>query len=205
MRATRVIPVLSGHVGGANAMSERIADLLGATPVLTTASDVGKTIPVDIWAGTWAWPVPTRSTSPAYRPMWSTASPLPWCKRQAAPWWTRPTPLPADVECRAALRRCLPITTRLCGSPMGFARHPLVRLGRAPGGVPPACGAGCRCHNGLSHVCGSKPIIRASGTCPCHWPGLRPGHAPGYGAAVPAAGPGVGRWHAGRCGGAGEH
>ena len=43
-----VIPVLSGHVGGANAMSERIADLLGATPVLTTASDVGKTIPVDI-------------------------------------------------------------------------------------------------------------------------------------------------------------
>nr|MBP8092150.1 cobalamin biosynthesis protein CbiG [Giesbergeria sp.] len=43
-----VIPVLSGHVGGANAMSERVADLLGATAVLTTASDVGKTIPVDI-------------------------------------------------------------------------------------------------------------------------------------------------------------
>ncbi len=52
-----VIPVLSGHVGGANAMSERIADLLGATPVLTTASDVGKTIPVDILGRHLGWQV----------------------------------------------------------------------------------------------------------------------------------------------------
>ena len=43
-----VIPVLSGHVGGANEWSERVADLLGAAAVLTTASDVGRTIPVDI-------------------------------------------------------------------------------------------------------------------------------------------------------------
>ena len=43
-----VIPVLSGHVGGANAYAEQLATLIGATPVVTTASDVGKTIAVDI-------------------------------------------------------------------------------------------------------------------------------------------------------------
>jgi cobalt-precorrin 5A hydrolase len=52
-----VIPVLSGHVGGANAMAETVATLLGATPVLTTASDVGKTIPVDILGRELGWKV----------------------------------------------------------------------------------------------------------------------------------------------------
>ena len=52
-----VIPVLSGHVGGANAMAEQVAALLGATAVLTTASDVGKTIPVDIMGRELGWKV----------------------------------------------------------------------------------------------------------------------------------------------------
>ncbi len=115
-----VIPVLSGHVGGANAMSERIADLLGATPVLTTASDVGKTIPVDILGR------PPRSTSPACRPTWSTASPLPWCKRRAAPaGGPGPRRCPQTWNASPRLRRCGPITTRLCcGSPMRMCPTP---------------------------------------------------------------------------------
>jgi len=52
-----VIPVLSGHVGGANAWAEEIASLLHAIPVLTTASDVGKTIPVDILGRDLGWQV----------------------------------------------------------------------------------------------------------------------------------------------------
>ncbi len=52
-----VIPVLSGHVGGANDYAIQIASLLNATPVVTTASDVGKTIPVDILGRELGWTV----------------------------------------------------------------------------------------------------------------------------------------------------
>lgn len=52
-----VIPVLSGHIGGANAWAEYVAGLLGANAVLTTASDVGKTIPVDILGRELGWKV----------------------------------------------------------------------------------------------------------------------------------------------------
>ena len=45
-----VISLLSGHIGGANAYAQKIAGLTGATPVITTASDVRGKIAVDVFA-----------------------------------------------------------------------------------------------------------------------------------------------------------
>lgn len=45
-----VIPILSGHLGGANALAGRLADGLGATAVVTTATDGRAAFAVDSWA-----------------------------------------------------------------------------------------------------------------------------------------------------------
>lgn len=45
-----IIPVLSGHLGGANALAEKIALLTGGIPVITTATDTGKKFSPDSFA-----------------------------------------------------------------------------------------------------------------------------------------------------------
>lgn len=49
-KAQFVIPLLSGHIGGAVAIGEVVAKIYGSTLVLTTASDVQKKFAVDVFA-----------------------------------------------------------------------------------------------------------------------------------------------------------
>lgn len=49
------IPLLAGHLGGANALAEYLARALGALPVLTTASDAHETLAVDLLGRELGW------------------------------------------------------------------------------------------------------------------------------------------------------
>ena len=45
-----VIPLLSGHVGGANELAQYIGGALFATPIITTATDINGAFAVDVFA-----------------------------------------------------------------------------------------------------------------------------------------------------------
>ena len=49
-RGRYVIPLLSGHVGGANELADYLAGKTGAEPVITTATDINKKFAVDLFA-----------------------------------------------------------------------------------------------------------------------------------------------------------
>ena len=61
-KAQFVISVLSGHLGGANELSNNIAEKINSTPVITTAADVNKTIPVDLVGKEFGWKIDDDTT-----------------------------------------------------------------------------------------------------------------------------------------------
>lgn len=49
------ISLLSGHLGGANELTEFAAESIGAQPVITTGTDVNHTFAVDVFARKTSW------------------------------------------------------------------------------------------------------------------------------------------------------
>ncbi|MEK7874555.1 MAG: cobalamin biosynthesis protein, partial [Chloroflexota bacterium] len=123
-RGRFAISVLSGHMGGANALARRVADLLCAQPVITTASDVGETIAVDLFGRDLGW----RMESDVHVTQVSAAvvneEPVGvLVETGETSWWPGGKPLPASIHVHATLdelaaanpNAALIVTDRLLG------------------------------------------------------------------------------------------
>jgi cobalt-precorrin 5A hydrolase len=107
-KGEHVISVLSGHLGGANELTREVAELLGATPVITTASDVQKTIPVDLFGKRFGW-------------VWESADKLTPVSASVVNeehvaiiqesgeknWWTYDRPLPENIKIYPSIEHAL--------------------------------------------------------------------------------------------------
>lgn len=82
-----VIPLLSGHIGGANDLARRLAGALGASAVITTATDVNGKFAVDAWAAKNGCAI----------------SSMPLAKKVAAEILERDVPLVSEFPVRGAL------------------------------------------------------------------------------------------------------
>ena len=102
--------VLSGHLGGANACALRLAALLGARPVLTTASDVSQTIAVDILGRELGWQVEA-SKEALTRAAAAVVNGEPVAFVQEAGktnWWPHATPLASNITLFSRIEDVLP-------------------------------------------------------------------------------------------------
>lgn len=100
-----VIPMLSGHLGGANALAGVLAQALDATPVLTTASDARQTLAVDLLGRELGWTFDA-SHDEIVRASAAMVNdePVAFVQEAGSPdWWPRHTngrngPLPANLH-----------------------------------------------------------------------------------------------------------
>jgi len=95
-----VVPILSGHLGGANAFAEELARLIDAQPVITTASESLSTLPVDILGRELGWQIdaPKRNLTRAAAHVVN-GKPIAFvqeCGSKA--WWNKATPLPKNIQ-----------------------------------------------------------------------------------------------------------
>ncbi|WP_434045121.1 MULTISPECIES: cobalt-precorrin 5A hydrolase [Sorangium] len=99
------ICVLSGHVGRGNAFTEKVASLLGALPVVTTASDALGTLTVDILGRELGWTLddPDRNVTRGCAAVVNAASVLFVQETGEPSFWPEDKPLPPGVRYATSL------------------------------------------------------------------------------------------------------
>lgn len=98
-RGENVISVLSGHLGGANELAKEVAAVLGARPIITTASDVQKTIPVDLFGRRfgWEWESDEKLT-PVSASVVNEEPVAVVVESGERNWWMHETPMPPSIK-----------------------------------------------------------------------------------------------------------
>ena len=93
------VSLLSGHVGGGDALAERVADAIGATAVITSASHVLGTLAVDLLGSEFGWRIEA-SSAMVTRASAAVVNGEPVGVYQDAGergWWDAVKPLPSNV------------------------------------------------------------------------------------------------------------
>jgi len=75
-RGAFAISLLSGHIGGANRLAEQVAAVIGAQPVVTTATDVNGAVSIDLLAAELGLTIETPSAIKTVNMALLTGSPL---------------------------------------------------------------------------------------------------------------------------------
>ncbi|MFM1654085.1 cobalt-precorrin 5A hydrolase [Brevibacillus sp. B_LB10_24] len=98
-RGEHVISVLSGHLGGANELTLEVAAAIEAKPIITTASDVQKTIPVDLFGRRfgWQWESADKLT-PVSAAVVNEEKVAVVQESGEKNWWMHETPMPANIQ-----------------------------------------------------------------------------------------------------------
>lgn len=97
-QAQHVISVLSGHIGGANELTQEVAALLNARPVITTASEVNKTIPVDLLGRRFGWTWDSKKNLVAASAAVVNEEPVAVVQESGEKnWWTYDSSLPTNI------------------------------------------------------------------------------------------------------------
>lgn len=107
-KGEHVISVLSGHLGGANELTRRAAAILGARPVITTASDVQQTIAVDLFGREfgWAWESDDNLTPVSAAVV--NEEPVAIVQESGEPnWWPADRPLPKNITVYGSIAEAL--------------------------------------------------------------------------------------------------
>ncbi|MGM1021152.1 MAG: cobalt-precorrin 5A hydrolase [Bacillota bacterium] len=103
-RGEHVISVLSGHLGGANELTRHVAAVLGARAVITTASDVQGTIPVDMLGRELGWVVDSFDKATPVSAAVVNEEPVALIQETGERnWWRYDKPVPAHIKVYASL------------------------------------------------------------------------------------------------------